>query len=86
MHVGTGMGQRHSCPHQHQRNIQPSDLEGHEKGKGTQTAMLGPAVGTPSWHLSLKDIRWSRKEIRLRAKSIRFPGKVVGGKRKYIYL
>lgn len=48
--------------------------------------MLGPAVGTPSWHLSLKDIRWSRKEIRLRAKSIRFPGKVVGGKRKYIYL
>lgn len=49
-------------------------------------AMLGPAVRTPSWHLSLKDIRWSRKEIRLRAKSICFPGKVVREKRKYIYL
>lgn len=33
------------------------------------------------WRVSLQDGRRSQKEIRLRAKGIRFPGKVGGGKR-----
>lgn len=41
-------GQSQSWLHQHQRSIQFSDLEGHEKGKGTQPGMLGPAVRSPS--------------------------------------
>lgn len=64
---------------QHERNILLPDLEGHEKGKGTQTGILGPAERSPSWHISLKDLRRSRKEIRLWAKSVCFSGKVAGG-------
>lgn len=41
-------GQSQSWLHQHQRNIQFSDLQGHEKGKGTQPDMLSPAVRSPS--------------------------------------
>lgn len=54
MHINTHRngGRRQSRLYWHQRNIQFSALEGHEKGRGTQLGTLRPAMRSPGWHTS----------------------------------